>query len=85
MEYNEIVERVIEILEEFTQVNPDSIGENSSLGDDLGIKSIKIIDIIFELEEEFDIQFSDGAVAMEKFKTVKTIAENVYEKVNTES
>ncbi len=77
MNHEEIVERVIDVVENFAIENADQITVNSELKKELGIDSLKMIEILLELEEEFGTQFNNGAVVLESFKSIATIVELV--------
>ncbi len=56
MEINRIFEKVKEVIEESCGIDADSIQLDDTLFDDLGIDSIDMVDILFELESEYDIE-----------------------------
>jgi acyl carrier protein len=61
-------ERVIEIVSENLGVNKDQITRNTSFMEDVGADSLDIVELIMELEEEFEITIPDEQA--EKIKTV---------------
>lgn len=83
MDYDEILKRIIIVVKEFCAVNKDSISEATLISNDLGINSLKVIELMIGLEEEFDIVFNDGAIIMENFKSIGTISEIVSKKLTT--
>ncbi|MBO4875655.1 MAG: hypothetical protein J5542_10160 [Bacteroidales bacterium] len=73
-------EKIIEILKKYTF--DDKVWENftleMNLKDDLKINSARVVDIVLDLEECFDIEISDEDI--EKMKTVKDVIETVERK-----
>jgi len=69
-----IVERL------FLKIEPAEIGDEDELMDKFGVDSVQIFEIVVGLEEEFGVMFDEDDFDIEKFKTVKSIAESVREK-----
>ena len=63
-----VAERVIDIVAEQLGVNEAEIKNESSFVDDLGADSLDTVELVMELEEEFDINIPDDAA--EKIQTV---------------
>ena len=63
-----VSERVIDIVAEQLGVNKDQITKEISLVNDLGADSLDTVELVMELEEEFDINIPDDAA--EKIQTV---------------
>jgi len=63
-----VEERVIEIVGEQLGVNKDQISRETSFVNDLGADSLDTVELVMELEEEFDINIPDDAA--EKIQTV---------------
>ncbi len=61
-------DRVIEIVAEQLGVNKDQVTEETSFVNDLGADSLDTVELVMELEEEFDINIPDDAA--EKIQTV---------------
>lgn len=53
------LERVTAIISEYLGVKQDSIGARTNLIDDLGCDSLDEVEIVLELESEFDIRIPD--------------------------
>ena len=63
-----VKERVIDIVGEQLGVNKDQINNETSFVNDLGADSLDTVELVMELEEEFDINIPDDAA--EKIQTV---------------
>ena len=61
-------ERVLEIISENLGVNKEQVNRTTSFTEDLGADSLDIVEMVMELEEEFDITIPDDQA--EKIKTV---------------
>ncbi len=56
-------------------VDEDSITMGTSFVDDLGADSLDVVELIMAMEEEFDIEISDGEA--ENVKTVGDVVEYI--------
>ncbi len=63
-----VKERVIDIVAEQLGVNKDQVSPETSFVNDLGADSLDTVELVMELEEEFDINIPDDAA--EKIQTV---------------
>ena len=70
-----VAERVIEIVAEQLGVSKDKITPETSFVNDLGADSLDTIELVMELEEEFDINIPDDA--SEKIQTVGQAIEHI--------
>lgn len=66
------LERIIEIIADQMSVSKDKITMDSSFADDLGADSLDIFQIISELEEEYNMEFSN-----EDAESIKTVGDAV--------
>lgn len=66
-------EKVVDILGNYTKVNKEKITENSRVREDLMIKSVDIVNLIVQLEEDFGIEIEMSKVSQSAFLTVKSI------------
>ena len=72
-----VLDTTIRIIAEKTEIDPDTIKPDTELAS-LEIESLDLADIIFELEDEFDIEIDmNAASAWDKLKTVSDIADSV--------
>lgn len=63
-----VAERVIDIVAEQLGVDKEKISKETSFVNDLGADSLDTVELVMELEEEFDIDIPDDAA--EKIQTV---------------
>lgn len=57
-----MLERVIDILSEFTLLEKEKIAKDSGLVNDLGLNSLDVINVVVAFEEEFDIEIPDSKI-----------------------
>ena len=70
-----IKERVVEVISEQFGVSKDQVKPETSFINDLGADSLDIVEMVMELEEEFDINIPDDA--SEKIQTVGQAVEYI--------
>ena len=63
-----VEERVIDIVCENLGVNKEQVNRGTSFQEDMGADSLDIVELVMELEEEFEITIPDDQA--EKIKTV---------------
>ena len=63
-----VEERVNDIVCEILAVNKEQVNRNTSFQEDMGADSLDIVELVMELEEEFEITIPDEQA--EKIKTV---------------
>lgn len=66
-----VAERVIRVFANFKKVSPDEINPETTF-EDLGLDSLDGMNLVFELEEEFDIMIPDDRV-----RSMKSVNEAV--------
>lgn len=64
----ETLERVKKIIVESLNVDPNEVTMEANIKEDLGADSLDVVDLIMELEDEFDMEISDEEA--EKITTV---------------
>lgn len=52
-------EKIVDILSEHTEYDKSKMNRDTTLLMDLGLNSLEIVKIVMELEEEFEIEFSE--------------------------
>lgn len=67
-----MIEKVIDILVDFTTLEKDMITEKSGLVTDLGLSSLDVINVVVAFEDEFDIEIPD-----QKIKELVTVGDIV--------
>jgi len=70
-----ILERVSDIVSEQLGVDKDKVSSETSFVNDLGADSLDTVELVMELEEEFDINIPDDAA--EKIQTVGQAVEYI--------
>ena len=63
-----VAERVVDIVAEQLGVDREKVSPETSFVNDLGADSLDTVELVMELEEEFDINIPDDAA--EKIQTV---------------
>ena len=81
MEYDEILKRLLAQLE-IIAGSEKSIDETTDLVDGLGLDSFKVLDLLLEVEDEFDVSVPMNVLA--DVKTVKDLAQQI-EKLGPEA
>ena len=66
---------VKELIAEQLDVDADTVTVTSNIQDDLGADSLDVVDLVMSLEEEFDMEIPDEAVA--NIKTVGDIVKYI--------
>lgn len=65
-------ERIIELLEGYDKVTSKDISEKSSFVNDLGLDSLDVVEVVMEVEHEFNIQIPDHEA-----DSLKTVGQTV--------
>lgn len=71
--------RVVKIIAEQLGVREEEVKEDARFSEDLGADSLDTVELIMELEEEFDIEIPDEDA--EKAKTVKDVIDYITKKL----
>lgn len=71
----ETLERVRKIIVERLNVEPSEVTLEASIKEDLGADSLDVVDLIMELEDEFEMEISDEEA--EKITTVGDVVEYI--------
>ena len=69
---SDIFEKVRKIIADKLDIEPDKISPDASFLDDLGADSLDIVELIMELEEEFNLEIPD-----EDAEKIRTVADAV--------
>lgn len=70
-----VFDKVKEIIADQLDVDADSVVADANIQDDLGADSLDVVDLVMSLEEEYDIEIPDEAVA--NIKTVGDIVKYI--------
>ncbi len=79
MELKDIKELITSVIEEMIGISLPN--ENTRLID-AGVDSMKMIELVLELENRFDIEFEHEMLSYKTLRTVSSIAEYVYKRIN---
>ncbi|MBC8556440.1 acyl carrier protein [Jutongia hominis] len=74
-----MIEKVIDILVDYTILEKNNITEQSKLVIDLGLSSLDVINVVVAFEEEFDIEIPDQKI--KELNTVGDIVEYIEQNV----
>jgi acyl carrier protein len=72
-----IFDKIKKAISEQTGIDEDSIKLESTFKEDLNIDSIDLVELIMQLEEEYDIEFDDDQA--DKLKSVGDVVEYINE------
>lgn len=70
-----VFDKVKELIAEQLDVDADTVTVTSNIQDDLSADSLDVVDLVMSLEEEFDMEIPDEAVA--NIKTVGDIVKYI--------
>ncbi len=74
MSENPVAEKIINIFAQFKKVSPEEISMETTF-EELGFDSLDGLNLIFELEEEFDIVVPDDKV--QSMRSVREVVEGI--------
>jgi len=67
----EIAESVREIFHKTLKIDPEKIKPETSLKDDLNLDSLDMIEVVYEVEDHFDVQIPEDSIKdIENFRQV---------------
>lgn len=64
---------VVKIISEIADVSVDSMNEHTNLFEDLEIDSIIILEIVSQLEEEWNFHLADYSELLDEMETIETL------------
>lgn len=76
--YKKIIKCITEISEETKEIN------NNTLLNQVGIDSLKYVELVLLLEEEFNLEIKDSDLTIDNFETVEKIAKLVSDYMKSE-
>ncbi|MCP9450212.1 MAG: acyl carrier protein [Nitrospira sp.] len=77
----EVTSQIIQALATYLKRDPSTITESHHLRDDLGLDSVAIIELLFEIEDRFKIQIPDQDLP--GLSTVGSVAAYVHQRLTT--
>ncbi|MEU9329629.1 acyl carrier protein [Streptomyces canus] len=77
--YGRAVATITGSLAKSMKLDPDTIGEDSRLFDELGLDSTTVLELLMTIEEELEMEFDTDILEQHHFKTVGTLATFVQE------
>ena len=83
MDKMEIQEKIIAILAKHTSLDSKSFAPEKDLKLDLGLDSLDVAEIVFEMEETFGIKISDDSA--ERIQKISDTVDFVHEKMHEAS
>ena len=83
MEKIEIQEKLVQILSKHISVDPSSITGDKHLKFDLGLDSLDVAEMVYEIEEAFGISISDDSG--DKIQKISDTVDFIYERLHTEA
>ena len=72
-----VLEKLIGLLCEQLDIEPDEVNENTDIINDLGADSLDVVDLVMTLEDEFDIEISPAEIIPENFNSAEALWEMV--------
>lgn len=79
MDRKEIMEKVKKIISEKLGIEEEKVVEEAKLIDDLGADSLDLVDLIMDLENEFNVKVDDSDI--EKISTVGEVVDYISKKL----
>jgi len=67
-----VMDKVRQVLAEMLHVEPETILSDSNLSEDLGIDSFFAVELLFELEDRYELEIPDEDAR--EFRTVRDVA-----------
>ena len=80
MERELIKQKVMEVIEDTTDILREEMSEEDALMDDLDVSSLEILTIIVEIEEVFDIKVDKKE--MRDIVTIGDVIDHIYNTLN---
>ncbi len=74
-----MIDKIIEILSEFTELSTEEMNENTELVNDMGLNSLDVVNVIVAFEDEFNIEIPDRII--KDLRTIGDISKYIEENV----
>ena len=72
-----VLEKLIGLLCEQLDIEPDEVNENTDIINDLGADSLDVVDLVMTLEDEFDIEIRPKDLVAENFNSVDAMVKMI--------
>ena len=82
MDKQEIQSKLIEVISNHVHVDPSSVTPDQHLRHDLGLDSLDVAEMVYEIEERFGISISDESA--ERIEKISDTIEFIYERMMSE-
>ncbi|MHB8062503.1 MAG: acyl carrier protein [Ruminiclostridium sp.] len=79
----EIEEKVCELVKAYGQFESDNVELDGDLRESYGIDSITLVELLVDLESQFDIVFDSSFLTYESFSTAGNLADHIDQKINS--
>lgn len=74
-----MIDKIIDILSEFTELSTEEMNENTELVNDMGLNSLDVVNVIVAFEDEFNIEIPDRII--KDLRTIGDILKYIEENV----
>ncbi len=82
MTKSEIESKICELVQTYSQFDGDNVQLSGDLREDYGIDSIALVELLVDIESQFDVTFDSSFLTYESFSTAGSIADHINEKLN---
>jgi acyl carrier protein len=82
MRRDEIESKICDLVQTYSQFDGDNVQLDGDLREDYGIDSISLVELLVDIESQFDVTFDSSFLTYESFSTAGSIAEYISEKIN---
>ncbi|MUG45286.1 acyl carrier protein [Paenibacillus woosongensis] len=75
----QLLERVVDVIYNnfAVSISKQEVKYDMNLMDDLGLDSIKILELVVYLEEEFNVEFSDEELVVDNLRTIEVVSNTI--------
>ena len=81
MDKKEIQDKLVDILSRHTQIDTANVNPDQHLKYDLGLDSLDVAEMVYEIEEEFGISISDESA--EKIQKISDTVDFIYDQLQS--
>ncbi len=78
---DEVTATVKDVFHTTLKIEPDKLEHDTMLRDDLNLDSLDMIEVVYELEDRFDVQISEDA--MIEIVTFEQVVDGLYAAIET--